>query len=249
MGTKFAKGSLLLFTDADTIHLPDSLSTAVQALHTRNAVLLSAPSFHLNMHWWEKLMGPFHFLVTIAATPYNKPSLENPYAIGQYLLFDKDFYDKTGGHAAIKESLAEDVDLVKLTLICQGNYQIFTSKILYKVQMYRSFQDFISGWSRLLRLGMQYMSFSAIINSSLSILALTSIFAEGGLIRWIPTLGTLLCIWIMQHKMGNFSIWGILLFPVTITLFIFLGLRAALYRFFNTPMAWRGRVYKQPAGA
>jgi glycosyltransferase involved in cell wall biosynthesis len=250
IGTRFAKGSLLLFTDADTIHTPDSLTNAVQFMLANKCILISAPSFHSNEHWWEKLMGPFHFLVTVAATPYNQPTLENPYAIGQYLLFDAGFYQNTGGHAAIKSSLAEDVDLARNTLQHKGCYRIYTRSVLYRVQMYHSFRAFMLGWSRLLRLGMQNMDISAIIISTFTIIALTSFHApEGGLIRWIPTLGVLLCIHIVQKRNGKYSLLGVLLFPVSTLLFIALGLHAMCLYLLNMPVQWRGRAYPQTAQA
>ncbi len=249
IGAQHAEGALLLFTDADTTHQPDGLRKAVDYLASTGDVMISAPSYHKNNNWWEKLLGPFYFLVTVAATPYNKPSLENPYAIGQYLLFDKNSYLQMGGHAAIKSSLAEDVDLARLILTHQQKYSIYTHTKLYEVQMYADFQSFTSGWNRLLRLGMQYMGFSSVIISFLSIFALTSCFtSEINIIRLIPTVITLFCIGVMQRKMGNFNIWGILLFPFSLLLFMGMGLRAALFHMLNIPLVWRGRVYKQPAG-
>ncbi len=250
IGTCFAKGELLLFTDADTIHTTNGLREAVHYLKNTKAVLLSAPSFHQNAGWWETLLGPFHFLITIAATPYNKPNLENPYAIGQYLLFDTEFYRSFGGHTAISNSLAEDVDLARITIANRGNYQMYTHKRLYEVQMYDSLSDFITGWSRLLRIGMQYMNWSSIIISMLAVFALLSIFHESGsIIYWVPTLITLLCIWQVQEVTGNFSIWGIILFPLSLALFIALGTWAAMSQVLQLPFQWRGRLYTQPSNA
>jgi cellulose synthase/poly-beta-1,6-N-acetylglucosamine synthase-like glycosyltransferase len=247
IGSCFAKGELFLFTDADTVHTQSGLKEAVAHLRSSKAVLLSAPSFHQNNHWWEKLLGPFHFLVTMAATPFNKPNLENPYAIGQYLLFDAVFYQSLGGHTAISSSLGEDVDLARMTITNGGLYQLHTHTRLYEVQMYKGFGEFLSGWSRLLRVGMQSMEISSMIISTLAIFALLAIFHESGdIIYWVPTLLTLICIWHVQQFTGNFSIWGIVFFPLGLGLFILLGTWAAISQVLHLPLQWRGRTYTQP---
>jgi GT2 family glycosyltransferase len=248
IGSCFAKGQLFLFTDADTIHTKSGLLQAVECLMQSNTVLLSAPSFHQNIHWWEKLLGTFHFLITIAVTPYNRPNVENPYAIGQYLLFDAAFYQSFGGHTATSGSLAEDVDLARTTITNGGEYQLYTQSRLYEVQMYSSFNDFVSGWSRLLRIGMQCMDISSVLISILAVFALLSIFHESGsIIYWIPTLLTLICIWHVQQFTGNFSIWGVVLFPVGLGFFILLGMWAAISQVLQLPLQWRGRMYAQPS--
>jgi 4,4'-diaponeurosporenoate glycosyltransferase len=247
IGSLFAKGDLLLFTDADTIHTPTGLREAVTFLLHTKAVLLSAPSFHQNKLWWEKLLGPFHFLITVAATPFNKPNLKNPYAIGQYLLFEKEFYLSVGGHTAISSSLAEDVDLARMTIANGGHYRLYTHSRLYEVQMYNSFAEFVSGWSRLLRVGMQYMEISSMFISTLAVFALLSVFHESGsIIYWVPTLLTLICIAQVQQTTGNYSIWGVIFYPLGLGLFILLGTWAAISQVLHLPLRWRGRMYPQP---
>lgn len=247
IGSCFANGELFLFTDADTVHTSTGLREAVVSLLSSKAVLLSAPSFHQNNYWWEKLLGPFHFLITIAATPFNKPNLKNPYAIGQYLLFEKEFYLSIGGHTAISGSLAEDVDLARMTIANGGHYQLHTHSRLYEVQMYNNFTEFISGWSRLIRIGMQYMEISSMIISTLAIFALFSIFHEiGSVIYWVPTLLTLICIWQVQQATGYYSIWGIIFFPLGLVLFMLLGIWAVISQVLHLPLKWRGRMYPQP---
>lgn len=250
IGSQVASGSLLLFTDADTIHMPDSLTKAVHYMQNKKCMLVSAPSYHLNKHWWEKLMGPFHFLVTVAASPYDTPTPEQPYAIGQYLLFDAAFYHQYKGHAAVKSSLAEDVDLARNVLRHKGKYAVYTHTVLYQVQMYPSFKAFIQGWSRLLRLGIQSMDISTLLISLLSIMALFSFrTADVGLIRILPTIVVLFCIGIVQRRSGNYSIWGILLFPLPTVLFMLLGLHALCLRLLKMPVQWRGRAYTQTVQA
>lgn len=246
IGAKAALGELLLFTDADTVHTPSGLRQSVSYLLYKKAALLSAPSFHANKHWWEKLLAPFYFLVNVAVTPYNKPSLKTPYAIGQYLLFDAAFYKKLGGHTVSKSSLAEDAELARQTLKQKGKYVMYTEHRLFSVQMFDSFKSFIAGWNRLLRLGMHYMSFYSVFISTLAICALTSALSHPTKpVYWVPTLIALLGIVAVQRKVGNFSFGGLFLFPLSALLFILLGLWASVQSLLDLPMEWRGRIYSQ----
>jgi hypothetical protein len=135
-----------------------------------------------------------------------------------------------------------------MTIAHSGHYQLHTHTRLYEVQMYNSFGEFISGWSRLLRVGMQYMEISSMIISTFAIFAMLSIFHESGsVIYWIPTLLTLICIWHVQQFTGYFSIWGLVFFPLGLGLFILLGTWAAISQILHLPLQWRGRMYAQPS--
>jgi hypothetical protein len=97
---------------------------------------------------------------------------------------------------------------------------------------------------------MQSMEVSSIIISTLAIFALFSIFHESGsIIYWVPTLITLICIWHVQQAIGNFSNWGLVLFPFGLGLFLLLGTWAAISQVLHLPLQWRGRMYTRPSNA
>src|SRR5205807_584050 len=90
-GAREARGSLLLFTDADTRHASDLLPRAVSALLERHADLLSIAG-HQEMHsFWERVLQPQVFGILSARyggmeTVSNATRPENVIANGQFIL-------------------------------------------------------------------------------------------------------------------------------------------------------------------
>jgi chlorobactene glucosyltransferase len=110
---KKARGSWLLFTDADTIHAPHMLRTVLAlALRLRPSLLSGFPR-QLATSLPQKIAIPVLYFVILSWLPLwwlqhskePKPSL----AIGQFLLFPVEEYWRIGGHKAVKSRILEDV--------------------------------------------------------------------------------------------------------------------------------------------
>ncbi|MBT1701731.1 glycosyltransferase [Chryseosolibacter indicus] len=244
IGAMSATGKYILFTDADTIHKPDSLKKAVAFLQKTKSKMISAPPFHINKLWWEKLLGPFFCLIHAGASPYDRISIDHPYALGQYLLLEKEFYHKIGGHVAVHNEVADDASLAKLVIANKGKFSMFAGVKLCEVQMYESFEAFIKGWLRILRLGIRELKPSVFFYTLLPLLTLNlaNLFPFE-LTSWIPLLLTLICFALVQPKLGNFTISGLIVFPVSFMLFLTLSCWAAVGHLFNLPILWSGRLY------
>jgi chlorobactene glucosyltransferase len=110
---KQARGSWLLFVDADTTHAPHMLrSTLAQALRLNSSLLSGFPR-QLATSLPQKIAVPVLYFIILSWLPLwwlqrsrePKPSL----AIGQFLLFPRDEYWRIGGHEAVKSRILEDV--------------------------------------------------------------------------------------------------------------------------------------------
>lgn len=244
VGAELASGKYLLFTDADTIHYPNSIDHAIAFIERTGAKFISAPAYHCNLLWWQKLLGPFYCMVNAGASPYDKVSKENPYALGQYLLIEKDFYTKIGGHNSIKDSLADDASLAQTVIANGGTFYMYNGPPLCSVQMYNSFSDFCQGWLRIFRLGMYKLKPALILNVLFPLLALNlPSLLTFSLAGWMPLIIVMLCFTLAQRKFGNCAFAGILLFPLPILMFVILATTAFLSQIFKRPLTWRGRKY------
>ncbi|MGH9547987.1 MAG: glycosyltransferase family 2 protein, partial [Terriglobales bacterium] len=109
-GAAVAAGEWLLFTDADTVHLPGSLARAVAEAGRHDASLLSYSPEQEVQGFWEMAVMPVIF-AELAAT-YQPALVSDPgspaaAANGQYILIAREAYDTVGGHATVCDSLLE----------------------------------------------------------------------------------------------------------------------------------------------
>jgi GT2 family glycosyltransferase len=154
-GARHALGEWLLFTDADTVHLPGSLAASVKEAQECKADLLSYSPEQIVRTFSEKAVMPVIFAEL--ATQFRPKDVSDPAstaaaANGQYILITREAYDAVGGHAALAGELLEDVALARA--IKQSGHRIFFRYGADRVRtrMYRSFVQLREGWTRNLAL-------------------------------------------------------------------------------------------------
>ena len=242
-GAGAARGDYLLFTDADTVHRPSSLRLAIREMIATRADGFTALPEHICQDWWEKLCGPFHVLLLAATNPYGQARPGQVYAIGQYLIFERQAYVKLGGHARVKDDWVEDIPLAQALLRDGGRWHVHRGEHLFAVRMYASLADFVKGWRRNFRAGMSYSYPGTGLEIALFIAALLG----GG--RWphplalALTLSTLFAMAPMQKSLGRFSRWGLLAFPFALGLFCYVSVLAVFDLGLRRPMIWKNRSY------
>ena len=152
-GASLARGQVLCFTDADTVHAPDLHVRSVRALFDRGADLLSVAGTQELGTFWERLVQPQVFALLFARYGGGEivsraTRAEDVIANGQYLLFRRSSYEALGGHASVRGKVAEDLALalrakrhgMQVHLI-QGLDQLST-------RMYASLGALIRGWMK-----------------------------------------------------------------------------------------------------
>jgi glycosyltransferase involved in cell wall biosynthesis len=151
LGAAAAQGDWLLFTDADTDHMPGSTRRALNDVVDRNAVLVSySPEQELGS-FWERALIPFVYCRLGAKFSYaqvNDPARPEAAANGQFLMVLRDAYEQIGGHTAIAGEILEDVALARR--MKQAGYSIyFTAPMgIVRTRMYRSFRAMWQGWTK-----------------------------------------------------------------------------------------------------
>jgi len=124
---KKARGSWLLFTDADTTHAPHMLRSVLALALDLRASLLSGFPRQVATSLPQKVAIPVLYFIILSWLPLwwlqrsknPKPSL----AIGQFLLFPSEEYWRIGGHKAVKSRILEDVWL-GIEVIRQGGRHV-----------------------------------------------------------------------------------------------------------------------------
>jgi glycosyltransferase involved in cell wall biosynthesis len=158
-GAKEAHAPWLLFTDADTVHLPGSLARALAEAKRDGADLLSYSPQQLVVTFAERAVMPVIFAELASQYPPQKvrehssgQSSEIVAANGQYLLVRRAAYDAVGGHAAVATEILEDVALARL-FRKNGKHVYFRyGGDAVRTRMYRNWPQLREGWTKNLAL-------------------------------------------------------------------------------------------------
>jgi hypothetical protein len=154
-GARAARGTWLLFTDADTVHLPDSLSRALAEAKENGADLLSYSPQQMAVTFWEMAILPVVFAELARQYPPSKvsdPNSPEAAANGQYLLIRRDIYEGVGGHAAVASNILEDVALARAVKSCGYKIRFRYAADVVRTRMYRNFAQLREGWTKNLAL-------------------------------------------------------------------------------------------------
>ena len=260
---KRARGSWLLFVDADTIHAPQMLRSVLSLTLELKPSLLSGFPRQLATSLPQKIAIPVLYFVILSWLPLwwlqrskvPKPSL----AIGQFLLFPKEEYWRIGGHKAVKSRILEDVWLgVEVNRHGGRNVAVDLSPVV-SCHMYRS-------------LGLMWEGFIKWIYSvaALSRVALVGLMVAGYVFFLAPfywlwndlfvaTTPTdwrtivafqVIIILIMRWLVGNHfrePIISTLLHPVGFSFLFVAGLYASSRQVVGAGIHWKKRLYGKEA--
>ncbi len=147
-----ARGELLLFTDADTVHRPSMLTQAVSAMISENADLISALPRQIMKSFIEKLVMPFSYWSILVFLPlfiaYRTRNGWLSSATGQFMLFKRSAYEAIGGFASIKNHVVDDVELCKRIHRQGFRWRLFDGKDIYQVRQYTNFKELYEGYTK-----------------------------------------------------------------------------------------------------
>jgi glycosyltransferase involved in cell wall biosynthesis len=154
-GARIARGTWLLFTDADTVHLTGSLASAIHETQQRSVDFLSYSPEQQVETLAEKIVMPVIFAelaATFRPTEVSDPNSPAAAANGQYILVRRETYEAVGGHASVAGDLLEDVALARR--VKQSGHRIFfrLGNGLVRTRMYRDFRQLREGWTKNLAL-------------------------------------------------------------------------------------------------
>jgi len=254
-GARVAHGEWLLFTDADTVHLPGSLARAVTEARQHGAALLSYSPEQEVHGFWERAVMPVIF-AELAAT-YRPSEVSNPAspaaaANGQYLLISREAYDTVGGHAAMASSLLEDVGLAK-TVKASGRKIFFRfGGDAVRTRMYRNFAELREGWTKnlallfpsALSLGLlRSLEFVLIVGSAAGAFYEAARGRDTTALIMGAVAALLTALFVKRIRRAHFSWDANVLALLGLPLFSYLLLRSRIFHS-RGKVTWKGREYR-----
>jgi glycosyltransferase involved in cell wall biosynthesis len=154
-GTKHRRAPWLLFTDADTIHLPGSLARALDEAVREHADMLSYSPEQIVVTFAERAVMPVVFAELAAHYPPHKVRDQNSPIVaanGQYILVRRAAYEAVGGHAAVATEILEDVALARLFRDAGKRVYFRYAADAVRTRMYRTWPQLREGWTKNLAL-------------------------------------------------------------------------------------------------
>jgi len=261
-GAGVARGELVLFTDADTVHGPDLLNRAVAGMEEDRADLLTVTGRQLMGSFWERLVQPQVFFTMLLRFYDVEKSVargrwRSVIANGQFMLFRREAYGELGGHEAVKDEVVEDLALAQRVVRHGHRLSIRMAESGLATRMYRSLADLVAGWSKNILLGglrtlppflrPVVPPVSAVTGAGMWLvppLALAWVLVGGGggaLLAWSASVVMLSAIlWMLFTARMGAPFWYGLLYPLGAAVGMYIFLRA-WWR--GRRVEWRGRSY------
>jgi prepilin-type processing-associated H-X9-DG protein len=152
LGAQRATGQWLLFTDADTQFAPELARAAMALALARGLALLSLWSTLTYAHPFERiaqLAASMYLMIMYPITRAHGTEQPRPFANGQFMLFDRAWYDRMGGHAAVKDDLLEDIAAARQVHSQGGRTNVLFADGMLMVSMYETLAAFETGWKRI----------------------------------------------------------------------------------------------------
>ena len=152
-GARVASGELLVFTDADTQHGPDLLPRVINAMREQRAEMLSVAGHQEMRTFWERVIQPQLFaLIAIryGGTEHmsNAKRPEDAIANGQFIAVSRAAYDAIGGHALVRDRVAEDMSLAQEFVRRGRKVVILLARQQLSTHMYATLREIVRGWRK-----------------------------------------------------------------------------------------------------
>lgn len=143
--TQYAQGDYLLFTDADSVHAPQTVSTVIQALHDLGVQFLTAHPHYILRGIGECFAIPLLYFKVFTLLPLvlvrHRPEPMLAVANGPLLCFQRSVYEAIDGHKAVKTSILEDNSLARKVKAAGYRMAYVDGQDLVSCYMYDSFTE------------------------------------------------------------------------------------------------------------
>lgn len=178
-----AKGSWLLFVDADTTAEPHMLRSTLALATELNTSLLSGFPRQLADTFAAKIIIPVFYFILLGWAPlwlmHNTKKPIPSIAIGQFFLFTREAYWRIGGHKAVKSKIVEDIWMGVEVSRSGGRHIAVDLSSVFSCNMYHDIGDAWHG------LGRSIYSVAAMAPLGLIALILMAYFCYLGPFYWL----------------------------------------------------------------
>ncbi len=252
LGSGKARGEFLLFTDADVVMAPSTLSRAVTFMEKHRIDHLAAsPVPRMPGHFLNIFGAAFGLFFGMFVRPWKArdPKSSCHIGIGAFNLVRTRVYREVGGHRTI--ALRPDDDLKLGKIIKKGGFSqdIVHGKGLIAVEWYASVCEVIRGLEKNVFAGTDYRLSLVISGAVFHLVAsiwpyVALLVTEGStLLVYAATVMVISFIVIDGSRFHGYRAWYALGFPLAAALFTYIVLRSVSLNLIRGGITWRGTFY------
>ncbi len=259
---KESKGKYLFFTDADTIHSKNSVSSALSCLVHNKLDIISASPKQIMRSFHERMVnGLTNFQVLIPPLIIIERSKIPLYGsgVGSLMLFKRSVYRKLGGHKEVRTSCIEDTSISKFFIKMGYKFMIFNGVRTYSTRLHQNFTEIYDSFCRVflgnfnnnrivvslivLVLSVFFLFPFILLAAILFFNFESTIFFYTNLSLLIFQVLLILLTRVMSTLRINGRILDIFLHPVSIFYIVFMNIKLIFQRQDHTKIRWKGRLY------
>lgn len=245
-----AKGSYLLFLDADVSALPQLISQAVAFMEKHRLALLSIFPQQVMQSFGERITVPLMTWILVSLLPLiltrDSRRLSLSAANGQFMLFEGENYRKHRFHMQVKNLAVEDIMILKHMKRNGLKGHTLLSNGQIKCRMYKNFDEAVKGFSKNIFYFFGNRPLLAFLFALITTFGFIPVMvAPGGqwLLLWIA--GEVAVRLIVAAATRQNVILLIILAPLQQAAFIWMVIVAYIVRI-RRQLQWKGRQILQP---
>jgi 4,4'-diaponeurosporenoate glycosyltransferase len=244
---------VLLFLDADTWLLPGALARVISEYRVRDVKALSLGPWHEAQAPYEQLSAGFNLMTFMGLGAFGLwDSEERPKGLfGPFLMIDRTVYRNCGGHQAVRGEILEHMSLAprleseRVPMVC------LSGRTAVHFRMYPGgLRDLIQGWTKAFATGASKTPPARmtlvvlwIVGSMMAFLSLlvSPWFGPGGITPLAVYLAFVIQWGFFLWRVGRFSPWTALFYPIPLLFFFGLFGRSSWLRRSGKAVTWKGR--------
>ncbi len=256
-----SKGELLLFTDADTVHAPESLKSSVRYLTENGLDMFSLIPRVVTEGFWEKALLPLVFQAIFVLTGGNRandPRSHRFMVNGQYILIRRSAYEKVGGHEALRSRIDEDYRMAQALKGAGLKLRVVFAPDFMETRMYKNFHEMWEGWSKNFFAGSNYRIgwFLVGIGFVITFLLAPFLLLFYGVFAWLASgadtllaaglliVGVLTARTAFTNMRWQYKARYALAMPLSVTIFLAIMVNSMIRYTTSRGVTWKGRNYR-----
>ncbi len=253
-GVALATGEYLALCDADVVHSPRSLVSALAELHRDDLDFISyIPRLICESFWENVSLAPFGLvaLALLGGTRVNDPDSTEAVAAGALILMRREVLRDLGGFVAVRSQMVDDVALARTVKSRGHRVRLRLAPRLLEVRMFKGNHQAFWGPTKniLAFLGHPWLALPALMLPVLVYWVPLAALAAGWwhrnpllLAAGVSTYLVHILMILHARKISRLRWTRAAFFPLLVVPLVCCGLRALYYRFARDSVQWRGRT-------